>query len=255
MTLSLRSPLLSALGFRHGFSLRVGGVSEPPFSSLNLGRAVGDDAEAVAENHLRFAADVGYAPARLYEVHQVHGRAVETVDATVLPATYRAREADALVSCTPGCAVGIRVADCVPILLADPKSGAVSAVHAGWRGMVDGVVEAAVATLAQRAATPRSALVAAVFPCIGAEAFEVGDDVAEAIVRAVASPTVRRDDAGRARIDLALAARLQLARAGLVASAIDHVAGCTFTEPQRFFSHRRDHGRTGRHLAAIVPRC
>lgn len=277
MSLSLRSELLTGLAFRHGFSLRTGGVSEPPFHSLNLGRTVGDDPARVQQNQQRFAHDVGYAAEHLYEVTQVHGARVEQVDPSVSPELFRAREADALVSGptalgsgargrAPTCAVGIKVADCVAVLLADPETGAVAAAHAGWRGIVSDVVGATVRALAEHHGAPASRLVAAVFPCIGVSAFEVGDDVAAQLETAAGSAVVvaRREalgaseesrETGKPHVDLALATRLLLARAGLLDARVETVIGCTFSEPARFFSYRRDKGVTGRHLAAIVARC
>jgi YfiH family protein len=255
VSLSLRSELLTGLGFRHGFSLRTGGVSGRPFDSLNLGRTVGDDAACVAENQLRFAREVGYSTGRLFEVTQVHGGRVECVDEGVALETFRAREADALVSGTTGSAVGIKVADCVAVLLADPDSGAVAAVHAGWRGVVANVLAAAVGALSQRWGAVPGRLRAAVFPCIGVDAFEVGEEVAAQLVVAVGTPRIQQLGGTRPHIDLALSLQLQLERAGLLEAHVDTVRGCTFSEPARFFSYRRDGGVTGRHLAAIVPRC
>ena len=254
MTLALRSSLLSGFGFRHGFSLRTGGVSAPPFDTLNLGRAVGDQPEAVAENHLRLATELGYPLEALYEVTQVHGAAVaRTADHP--PEALRAREADALVCARRGWAVGVRTADCAPVLLADPHTGAVAAVHAGWRGAVAGVIEAAVAGLCAEARAPRERLIAAVFPCIGPGAFEVGDDVAAQLAAAVGSEAVIQRGAARPHADLGACARRLLARAGVPAARTEQVAGCTFTDAARFFSHRRDAGKTGRHLAVVVARC
>jgi YfiH family protein len=255
VSLSLRSPLLTGLGFRHGFSLRTGGVSAGPYDSLNLGRTVGDDATKVIENQLRFARDVGYSTGRLYEVTQVHGARVERVDTGVSPDVFRAREADALVSLATGCAVAVKVADCVAVLLADPKTGAVAAVHAGWRGVAADVLSAAVQALAGWHGSLPANLHAAVFPCIGASVFEVGDEVAAALAAAVGSAQVVQRGAAKPHVDLALCGRLQLVRAGLLDEHVETVSGCTFSEPDRFFSYRRDGGVTGRHLAAIVPRC
>jgi YfiH family protein len=255
VALSLRSELLRSSGFRHGFSLRHGGVSSAPFESLNLGRSVGDHPDNVAENHRRFAAELGYEPDGLYEVSQVHGARVEIVDPSLSSESFRAREADALLSLSRGCAVAIRVADCVPVLLADPRSGAVAAVHAGWRGIVADVIGAAVAALAERASAAPPTLIAALFPAIGVDAFEVGEEVAEQIVLSVHEAAVRRAAEPRPHVDLVLAARHALQLAGLSPEHIDQVSGCTFSDAARFFSFRRDRGVTGRHLAAIVPRC
>lgn len=253
MSLALRSALLTDHGFRHGFSLRHGGASTGPYASLNLGDKVGDDPRAVAENHARFAADVGYAGESLYLVSQVHGDLVEEVDPAVTPSDFRLREADALVSRHAGHAIGVRVADCVPVLVADPETGAVAAIHAGWRGVVACVIEQALSVLSPRAG--RAGLVAAIFPCIGVEAFEVGDDVAAQVAHAAGDDRVVHVRAPRPHVDLALAVRCQLVALGLADARVETVLGCTFSEPARFFSHRRDQGLTGRHLAVIVPRC
>lgn len=255
MSLSRRSTLLTGLGFRHGFSLRSGGSSRGPYESLNLGLGVGDDAACVHENLRRFAQELGLAPAQLFEVRQVHGARVEHVEAGAERPVLAARDADGLVSGVAGCAVGVRVADCASVLLADPRSGAVAALHAGWRGVVADIVAVAVQALGERHASAPSQLAAAVFPCIGLDAFEVGDEVAEQLAQAVGTRAVLRTGAARPHADLSLAVRLQLERAGLAAARIDTVAGCTYSDSARFFSFRRDAGVTGRHLAVILPGC
>ena len=265
------SPLMARHGFRHGFSLRTGGVSEPPFDTLNLGRAVGDVPERVAENHRRFVAAVACAEDRLYEVSQVHGAEVVRVDGRVAPAAFRSVTADGLLagprpSAADGdwadgdwavgdWAVGVRVADCVPVLLADPRGGAVAAVHAGWRGVVANIVARAVGAFAELAVGPGDLLVA-IGPHIRAEAFEVGDEVADAFRVAVPDPAVivRAAPGDRARVNLARALRFQLLAAGVDPNHIDDVGGCTYREADRFFSYRRDGAASGRHLAAIATR-
>lgn len=256
MTTHLTAKLLCDAGFRHGFSLRTGGVSGAPFDTLNLARNVGDDPEAVRQNHLRFAEAVGYAPGNLYEVSQVHGARVEVLEEGVEPLALRAREADAIVSARPNTAVGVRVADCVPVLLAHPRSGAVAAVHAGWRGVVAGVVPSAVGALAAQVGAERSEFLAALGPHIGPDAFEVGHEVAAALqgcLPGVEGVVLAREP--RPHVSLATAVRAQLVRAGLFDANVEIVEGCTFRESQRFFSFRRDGKRSGRHLAVIVARC
>jgi YfiH family protein len=256
VTLCLRSPLLSRAGFRHGFSVRTGGVSSPPFEALNLARNVGDTPEAVHENHRLFAGEVGYAPEHLYEVSQVHGAVVERADITLEPAAFRRREADALVLAESGYAVGVRVADCVPVLLAHAKSGAVSAVHAGWRGVVQAVVPAAIRALCTLAGAAPRELLCAIGPHIGPESFEVGDEVARELAQ-VAPHDARVVIARKPRphVNLERAVRAQLLTLGVTPENIERVPGCTFREPTRFFSFRRDGARSGRHLAAIVAGC
>jgi polyphenol oxidase len=246
--IALRSALLHEAGFPHGFSLRTGGVSEGAYRSLNLGRSVGDDPERVAENHLIFARAIAFAPGRLFEASQVHGRAVISIDRASDVAATRKVEADALVTRAKGAALGVRTADCVPILIADPKSGAVAAVHAGWRGVVQRVLDAALDALD---ADPKS-LIAAIGPHIRADQFEVSDEVAAQIARESHGAPVVLPREPRPHVDLALAIRAQLEARGV--EAIDDVGGCTVGEPDRFFSHRRDQGITGRHLAVIAAR-
>lgn len=248
----LTSELLTRAGFVHGFSTRNGGVSVPPFATLNLARAVGDDPEAVAENYRRFSAALGILPSHLYETEQVHGEAVRFVtDGDDLLAT-RTVPADALVTHSPGLAVGVRVADCVPILLADVRTGAVAAVHAGWRGCVAHVLDRAIDVLAERAGSRPKDLLAAIGPHISLEAFEVGEEVAEAIAAVAHGEPVVSREYSKPHVDLGRTVRAQLLHRGLREETIEHVPGCTYREPVRFHSFRRDGKRSGRLLGAIV---
>jgi polyphenol oxidase len=256
VTLSLQSALLTRAGFRHGFSTRQGGVSVAPYQTLNLARNVGDSTDAVKENHRRFAGAVGYAPERLYEVTQVHGALILRANVSEDPLSFRAREADALLAREANVAVGIRVADCVPLLVADPVSGAVAAIHAGWRGVVAGVVSASLSALLKHARARPADLLCALGPHIGPKAFEVGEDVARQI--AASAPDDARvvmAQAPRPRVNLERAVVSQLLAAGVAPANIERVPGCTFSEPARFYSFRRDGARSGRHLAAIVAGC
>jgi YfiH family protein len=252
VSLCLRSSLLDGHGFVHGFSLRTGGVSLPPFDTLNLAWTVGDDAASVEKNRSLLASAIGYAPEALYEVSQVHGASVRVVAAGDTVTDVRRTEADALVAQPKRGALGVRVADCVPLLLADVESRAVAAVHAGWRGAVRGVVAATVDALGREAGTRPSALVAAIGPHIRVDAFEVGDDVATEISAAAQGRRVVRGNGPRPFVDLSLVVRAQLEALGVPADAIDDIGGCTHGEPARFFSFRRDGARSGRHLAVIV---
>ncbi len=248
----LQSRLLAELGFRHGFNLRTGGASEGPFASFNLGRAVGDDPERVEQNHLRFARAVGYAPGSLFEVSQVHGAAVRAVSAPDAPLALRREQADALCAPAGGLAIGVRVADCVPVLLADPRSGAVAAVHAGWRGTVRGVVESALYALLALGGGAPGELAAAIFPHIRACCFEVGQDVAEALVAASPDPYVVDRSRLKPHVDLSAIVAAKLAAAGVRPERIEPLEGCTRCAQPRFFSYRRDGQRSGRHVCAIV---
>jgi YfiH family protein len=256
----LRSDLLVA-PFAHGFSTRAGGTSAPPFDSLNLGAKWGDAAATVAENRRRLASAVGVA-GPIYVARQVHGAAVAVVRAGDDPTAIAAIEADGLCSDDAGVALGVFVADCVPALIVDARSGAVAAVHAGWRGTVAGVLPAAVRALADRFGARPGDLRVALGPSIGACCFEVGADVVAAFASALAggpaadgpgvvhiSPRGVRD---KWHVDLRLANRLLLERAGVAPDAIDAAADCTHCDHPRFYSYRRDRDRTGQQMGVVV---
>jgi YfiH family protein len=241
-----RAASFTRAGIRHGFSTRLGGVSGGSFASMNLARNVGDDPAAVEENHRRLAEAVGYDPSRLYESSQVHGARALRVDGAAVLAT-RAEEADALVTSTAGDAVAVRVADCVPVLLAAPGRGVVAAVHAGWRGVAQRVLAAAVEAMA----VEPGAIIAAVGPCIGPCCFEVGEEVAEQIAAASDGSVVTRPAEGaKPRVDLRAAVSMQMRSIGL--RGVEHVGGCTMCDPTWFHSYRRDGKASGRLLGAIV---
>ncbi len=255
----LQSPLLEAAGFRHAFSTRLGGVSPEPLGALNLQSpqanaritqdAPRDSDEALHENHARFFVAAGLARESVVaDASQVHGSRV----VTAIETTRARAEADAMTSARGGPAVLIRVADCVPILLGCPKTGAVAAIHAGWRGVVAGVVPAAIAALSRLGVDPRHGL-AAIGPSISLAHFEIGSEVAEALSAAdlascVTDPGVHGP---KHHADLVAAVALQLTRCGLPAAQIDAQPPCTYADARRFHSFRRDGARSGR-LAAIV---
>ncbi|MGQ0507837.1 MAG: peptidoglycan editing factor PgeF [Myxococcaceae bacterium] len=235
----------------HGFSTREGGVSEGPFASLNLGFSVGDRPEAVETNLRRIAARAEVSPSRLLGVSQVHGVAVVHARAPVAGDTLTPPlgEADALWTEDQDTAVGVKTADCVPILLADPRSKRVAAVHSGWRGTDFRISERAAESLGAA-----SGIVAAIGPCIRECCYEVSDELAHRFASAFGPEvTVRRG--ARWHLNLVAAVRESLRAAGLSADRIDSVpALCTSCDPRRFYSHRRDGGRTGRHLSFVVCR-
>jgi YfiH family protein len=251
---------------------RAGGVSTGAWSSLNLGRSVGDEPAAVAENWRRFAASLrradaaraGTGPARPVWLHQVHGSHVLALDAHT--PEHAPAPADAAWTSTPGVACVVGAADCLPVLLAARDGRAVAVAHAGWRGLAAGVLDHAVAALAAGAGVPPSQVLAWLGPCIGPWQFEVGADVLQAFGHEVGhevgeAPAVdfdhfkfrpRPDGAPRWLADLQGLARARLQRLGL--SSISADEACTFEEASRFFSFRRDGrggGASGRMAAAI----
>jgi YfiH family protein len=205
------------------------------------------------------ASAIGVAPDRLYRPRQVHGRAVVVVPRGRPSRPFfagRRPEADAVITDDPSCALAVQVADCVPILIADARSGAVAAVHAGWRGAAAGVVPAAIDALGVYCGSRPGDLVAALGPSIGPCCYQVGSDVIEAFV--AAGHEARRVDGwfarepdGRLRLDLRAAARDQLADAGVPAARIHVAQLCTAHDTARFFSYRAEGAGTGR-MAAVI---
>ncbi|MCE9591245.1 MAG: peptidoglycan editing factor PgeF [Planctomycetes bacterium] len=259
-----RSPLLTRIDMPHAFTTRHGGVSAPPFDSLNLGLSCGldpgqktvpsgatDTPEHIEANYRRVLAAMGCPSHRHAWVHQVHGSDC----ITVTDANHDHHpNADAQITCTPGVVLSIRVADCVPILLADETGRCVAAVHAGWRGVVAGVLRSTLAHFRQDMGVSPRQIIAAVGPCIGAEHFEVGPEVAEAFHRSGLSPAVLDSPGRRPHVDLALAVTRQLFAAGIDGGRIDRTDLCSFRDADDFFSHRRDRGVTGRMAALLAVR-
>ena len=235
------------------FTERRGGASAAPFDTLNLGDHVGDDPVAVAHNRRLLARQLGARPVFL---RQVHG--TEVVELT--EDTPDGAEADACWTTSTEVACTIMVADCLPVLLTTPTGDSVAAVHAGWRGLL-GVLEALMeAWPAARTPAQRAALHAWLGPCIGPQAFEVGEEVRAAYLADHPDNgrwfTALPDSPGKYLAHLPALARDRLQRLG-----IGHISGndgtsewCTVTNPSRFFSHRRDarlQGSTGRMAACI----
>ncbi|AKT37222.1 peptidoglycan editing factor PgeF [Chondromyces crocatus] len=252
---ALHSALLTKAGFAHAFFTRRGGVSVPPWDTLNLAASTGDDPAAVRENLARVARHLGVPAEKVYFLSQVHG-----VDARVLTGDEARDEVltergDITLSATSGVACGIRTADCIPVLLADRNSGAVAAVHSGWRGTVAGAAAAGLLAL-RRLADPGARYIAAIGPHIEACCFEVGEDVAEqlAACSSLGAAAVLPREGAPPHVDLRRVVRAQLEAAGLDPEAIDDVPGCTVCDAARFFSFRRDGQRSGRLFSAIVAR-
>ncbi|HVE51928.1 MAG TPA: peptidoglycan editing factor PgeF [Ramlibacter sp.] len=227
-------------------STREGGVSAPPYDTLNLGDHVADDPVAVAENRKRFGAQLQARPVFL---QQVHGRGV----VRLAPDTPDGTEADACWTTQPGIACTMMVADCLPVLLADPAGRVVGAAHCGWRGLAGGVLEALWAQMALVAGRP-DRMVAWLGPCIGPGAFEVGGEVREAFAAhdTGAAALFRPQPDGKFLADLQGLARRRLAVLGItgVHGNDGSAPWCTVTEGSRFFSHRRDRV-SGRFAAAV----
>ena len=235
-----------AAGVRAFMSMREGGASRGPYASFNLGAHVGDDPRAVERNRHELAQCMQAQPVWLNQVHGAN--VVDAVDV----ADGRAGPADAVFATRTGLACTVLVADCLPVLMADRQGRCVAAAHGGWRGVAAGVLENTVARMCREADCDPDQLDVWLGPCIGPLAFEVGDDVRTAFGVAAAShfrPHRRADGSDAWLADLPGLARARLAAAGVL--DVHGGAWCTVSDPDRFFSFRRDRV-TGRLAAAIA---
>jgi polyphenol oxidase len=241
--------------FRHGFSTRAGGVSAAPYESLNLGGKWGDSPENVAENRRRLLLISGARA--MYAACQVHGARVVRVAAGDDPDVVKREEADGLCSDVAGLGLSVHMADCAPVLIADPRTGACAALHAGWRGTVAGVAPAGVETLARGFGCRPEDLRVALGPCIGPCCFDVGLQVVAAFETAwpgARAAGVVVETAGfQPRVDLRRCLRLQFQEAGVLPENIEVSSDCTHCDPAgRFYSFRRFGRLTGQLAGFIV---
>ena len=236
---------------RHGFFSRVGGVSSGLFESLNCGAGSGDQADFVAVNRARVANSMEVAPDRIATVHQVHSADVLYVRELSLEERPKA---DAIVTDIPGVAIAVLTADCQPVLFADRKSKVIGAAHAGWKGALDGVLEATINAMVALGAE-RGRIVAAIGPAISQRAYEVGPEFLDRF---------RADDEGNARFfangegdrylfDLPGYGLHRLREAGV--GKAEWTGHCTYSDEARFFSYRRSvhlkEGDYGRLISAV----
>ncbi|HAA58339.1 MAG TPA: hypothetical protein DCE42_26490 [Myxococcales bacterium] len=245
----LTSSILSQAGFsKHGFTTRKGGVSEGDFASWNFSTSTGDAAACVEKNYAILAEHMGVSLDALFTVHQVHSDEIVVVDEQTTSTS--AIKADALLCLRADTLIGVKTADCVPVLMADPGSGVVAAIHAGWRGVVSRIVPKTLSLM--REYVPNAKPVVVIGPHIREDAFQVGAEVAAQF------PGYHKDDPseeGKYLVDLVGVLREQLEASGSPYEGLDIVEGCTLTDPEhRFFSHRRSGGRCGRMFNFIMSR-
>lgn len=248
----LRSNTLEIQGIRHGFFTRQGGVSDGIYGSLNVGLGSSDSRERVLENRRRVAGAMGVQAENLCTVYQCHSPDVITVDA---PIGGQEIKADAMVTATPGLALGVLAADCGPVLFADREAGVIGAAHAGWKGALYGVLENTIAAM-ERLGARRDNIVAVLGPSISQANYEVGPEFVERLTMengANAAYLQPSDRAGHALFDLNGYTIDRLERAGVSASCLGR---CTYAEEDLFFSYRRTTHRKepdyGRQISAIV---
>ena len=249
----LQAPSLARFDrIRHGFFTRDGGVSQGVYATLNGGTGSNDVPEKIAENRTRMAAALGVTPERLLTAYQIHSPDVVATDE---PWRERPR-ADAIVTRTPGLAIGVSTADCGPLLFADAEAGVVGAAHAGWRGALTGVVEATVAAM-QELGAKRARIAAALGPTIRQPNYEVGPEFVERFL--AADPTNARffapsEREGHAMFDLPAYIAERVQRAGI--DNFEDLGLCTYADPERVYSYRRmtrlGEADYGRHINAIA---
>ncbi len=260
-----QSRLLTAVGVPHAFSTRIGGVSSVPFDSLNLGNpqgAVQDSVDNLQRNFAILLSALGLTDVPMATVQQVHGceaallRAEgegeysESVAAELRDRFQGQTRADAIISDVASAALAIRIADCAPVLLASEDGRTVAAIHAGWRGVVSGVIARSISEINTLGITS-DRILASIGPMISVKYFEVGSEVAGEFHAAGLSAAVTTAGYTKPHVDLPAAIKLQLQRCGV--TRMDGGSLCTYANATDFYSHRRDHGTTGRMIAIIRP--
>ena len=247
----------SLQALQHGIFTRQGGVSEGQWASLNMSCSTGDAAAPVNENRRRSCDALGLKPEHSVTSWLVHGNTVRVVSHEDMGEDLV--HADAMVTRARGLVLTLRFADCVPVLFFDPVKGAAGIAHAGWKGIVNGVLPATVQTMQRAFGSQAKDIVAGVGPSIGPDKFEVSEDVAAQIQATVAAKIVRQhrepaeglsDHRAKPRVDLWTAAESQLQAAGV--GQIEIAGICTASNTTEWFSHRAEHGKTGRFGAVIV---
>jgi len=243
----LRSSLLAEYGITALFSLRTGGFSPPPFDSLNFGLGLGDPGINIKTNldDLTAAAGLTSLP---HQVRQVHGDKLLWCKGS---GVMHNNEADILLTDRAETALAVRTADCLPILLADPKTGIVAAIHAGWRGTAAQVATRVVREMQSHGVQAEN-IVASLGPCIGPCCFRIDTITADKLAKSTpkAETQIRRD--AEITADLREINALQLIQCGLADVHIERINACTACDNRRFFSYRRDNKMAGRHLAVVA---
>lgn len=244
-------------GVAHGFSTRLGGVSEGMWESLNLGVSRGDDPDHVRENYRRFFTAAGVMPGKIAMTNQIHGgvvRCVTTADVKADPYDKVGYEADGLMTDLPRVALVVYSADCIPILFYDPVRRVVAAVHAGWRGTAAGIATAAVERMENVYGCSRSDILAAIGPGIGPDCFETHEDVPNAMTAALSTAVLQHikiKENGKFAVDLKAINAMRLEQAGLARAHIAVCDVCSCCHPELFWSHRKL-GTSRGSMAAVI---
>lgn len=247
----------AAGGVAHGFSTRLGGVSQGIFSSLNLGSTRGDDPDRVRENYRRFCAAIGADVTHVVMSNQVHGTVIRAVGPGDGKADLYDREeyeCDGLITDAPGLALTIFSADCIPVLLYDPVKRVIAAVHAGWRGTAGDIAGKAVEKMRAEYGCDPGNILAAIGPGIAACCFETHADVPEAMTAALGdltAPYITTLEQGKFQVDLKGINAALLRRAGAAPGHIEISGDCTACHPEKYWSHRVTQGKRGNQAAML----
>jgi hypothetical protein len=238
----------------HGVFTRLGGVSSAPYDALNVGHSVGDDHEAVETNHDLICQALSISREDIATAHQVHGSRVALVGPALWNKVFTGPEdrgrvipaTDALVTDTPGVALMLRFADCLPVLLYDPVRRAIGLAHAGWKGTIGGIAAKTASAMMEAYGSRPADIVAGLGPCIGPCCYQVGAEVIESVKASFNhwQGLLRPQGDGSFHFDLWEANRRQLVELGV--EEIEVIQLCTACHTDEFFSHRAEGGRTGR---------
>jgi polyphenol oxidase len=238
----------------HAFSTRLGGVSKPPYASLNLGLGSGDERVRVHENRARFAQAVDFNPHDLVALRQVHGNRVIVLTEATDPQLVRGMPGDGLITDRPHLPLAVITADCFPVVLVAPSRPAVGIVHSGRKGTAVQVIPMAIALLCQAFHLQPEAVFAAIGPGIGGCCYEVDDASAQSFQTQFApdDAVYRPSRPGHFYLDLQQAILLQLRAAGVPSAHVWYADLCTACHPQWFYSYRREGPRSGRMMTVVT---
>lgn len=245
------STLATIPHLKHVLTTREGGVSSGPYASLNLAFHVGDEAEAARENRRRLAGELGFDIARLVAAQQVHGNVVGILTSAdagrgALNGESAVAGVDALVTTETGLPLLMMVADCAPIVLADPDKRVLAVVHAGWRGALAGIAGRAVRAMGEQFGCEPSAIRGGIGPCLCTANLEVGEEVASQVAAVFPESVMRRPEWAKPHLDLRDMIGSDLERAGVAREAIEVSPLCPQIENALLFSHRGGQGVAGR---------
>jgi len=260
----LQSPLLGDYNdLLHFVTTRKGGVGKDEYASLNLGEYCGDEADVVQENRKRLCRELSILEDSLFVPNQIHESRIRVIDSSFLALSKeQQRDAlngiDALVTKEPNVCIAVTTADCVPILLYAPDQNVIASVHAGWRGTVLQIIAKTVCYLIEHFNCAPQQLIAVIGPSVSQSDYEVGDEVVNAFCRIETDVNriINKDPlTGKPHADLCEANRLQLLRAGLLSENIEVAGLSTYSNPDDFFSARRQGVQSGRMLTGAMLIC